>query len=373
MYQEPSVIHNHLDAVNCKPFKVGVDYDMDEMDILCKKIGIGFGHGVGDGLINNYGMDSIQQPISNPSLSVPVQFLQNWLPGTVNAITAARKADELIGISTMGAWEDEQIVQEYLELSGSPVPYGDTTVIPLANWNLNFITRTVVRFELGMRVGQLEQARAARVRISSDAQKRTSAAIQLEIQRNALAFYGYNSGNNLTYGILTDPNLLGYNTVATGSVSSSKLWSAKTFLEIQADLLTAFQTLRTQSQDTIEPNNTAITLAVPTNSVDYLAKTSDFGISVYDWMKQFYPNVRVVSTPQFNNANSSANVFYVFADSVNDGSSTDDSKTFIQVVPAKFMLLGVAKEAKGYAEDFSNATAGVMVKRPYAVTRWTGI
>ena len=28
---------------------------------------------------------------------------------------------------------------------------------------------------------------------------------------------------------------------------------------------------------------------------------------------------------------------------------------------------------KGYEEDYSNATAGIMCKRPYAVTRWTGI
>jgi hypothetical protein len=28
---------------------------------------------------------------------------------------------------------------------------------------------------------------------------------------------------------------------------------------------------------------------------------------------------------------------------------------------------------KGYEEDYSNATAGIMCKRPWAVTRWSGI
>jgi hypothetical protein len=71
-------------------------------------------------------------------------------------------------------------------------------------------------------------------------------------------------------------------------------------------------------------------------------------------------------------ANSGANVFYIFADAVNDLSS-DDGRTFAQLVPAKFQVLGVQQMTKGYEEDYSNATAGIMCKRPWAVTRWSGI
>lgn len=373
MRQEVSQEHGYLSAKNVGSFVAGRDYSLDQMDAVLQKVGIGFSRGVVDGLLENYGMDSIQQPVTVPSIATPIQFLQNWLPGFVGVVTAARKIDDLIGISTVGAWEDEQIVQQLLELTGSPVPYGDNTVIPLTNWNLNFITRTVVRFEQGMRVGNLEQARAARVRISSDAQKRASCGTQLEITRNAIGFYGYNSGNNLTYGFLTDPNLPNYITVATGATSGSKLWANKTFQEIKNDLLTGLQQLRTQSQDTIDPKKAPITLAVSTDAVDFLSQTTDFGISVQDWLSKTYPNVRVESAPQLNQSNSGANVFYLYADSVEDGISTDDKRTFIQVVPARFMLLGVGKMPKGYDEGYSNATAGVMVKRPYAITRYTGI
>ena len=64
--------------------------------------------------------------------------------------------------------------------------------------------------------------------------------------------------------------------------------------------------------------------------------------------------------------------FYLWANSVEDG-GTDDKRTMAQVVPAKFMALGVEQRAKAYLEDFTNATAGVFVKRPYAITRWSGI
>lgn len=357
--------------------QLGRDYSMDDVKDVMKATGIGFKNGSMQRMYKAYqnavsesvAMDTIQQPLTTASALTPVQFLQNWLPGNVSILTAARKIDRLVGLSTVGAWEDEQIVQQLIEPTGTPVPYGDITNIPFSNYNLNFVYRTVVRFEQGMRIGNLEQARAARVMLDSAGEKRKAASLQLEICRNQIGFFGYNSGANLTYGFLNDPNLPNYQTVATSGTS----WAAKTFLQIQTDILTALQALRTQSQDTIEPNKTPITLVVSTNKVDYLSKTSDFGISVYDWLKQFYPNVRVESAPQLVGANGGADVFYLYADTVDDGLSTDDQRTFIQVVPAKFQVLGVAQQAKGYEEDYSNATAGIMVKRPYAVYRATGI
>ena len=321
----------------------------------------------------NYAMDATNQAdVSAPSITTPVQFLQNWLPGFVKVITAARKIDELVGISTTGSWEDQEIVQGLLEPIGNAVPYGDYSNVPLASWNTNFVRRTVVRFEKGIKVGMLEEARAARIRISTSAEKRASAALALEIQRNLVGFYGYNSGSNLTYGFLNDPGLPAYVTVAATGTGSSTLWSTKTFLQIVADIRVAAAQLQNQSQDTINPESAELTLALPTVSYQYLSVTSDFGISVRDWLSKTYPKLRVISAPQLNAANGSANVFYLYAESVEEGAS-DDSRTWVQVVPAKFQALGVEKMAKAYEEDYSNATAGCLLKRPYAVVRYSGI
>jgi len=320
-----------------------------------------------------YAMDSGNQAdVTQPSITTPVQFLQNWLPGFVKVITAARKIDELVGITTTGSWEDQEIVQGLLEPIGNAVPYGDYTNVPLASWNTNFVRRTVIRFEKGIKIGMLEEARAARIRISTSAEKRASAALALEIQRNLVGFYGFNGGNNLTYGFLNDPNLPAYVTVAASGSGGSTLWSSKTFLQIVADIRVAAAQLQTQSQDTINPEDRELTLALPTNSYQYLSVTSDFGISVRDWLNKTYPKLRVISAPQLNAANGGANVFYLYAESVDDGAS-DDSRTWVQVVPAKFQALGVEKQAKAYEEDYANATAGVMLKRPYAVVRYSGI
>lgn len=336
-----------------------------------EKLGIGFNPGVLRSLMDHtagHAMDAglLQPGITTPSVPSVVQFLQNWLPGLVKVTTAARRIDLIAGKTVAGSWEDEEIVQGILEPLGNAVPYGDLTNVPVADWNVVWNKRTVVRFELGIQVNALEQARSARVRIDTAAEKRYSAQRQLEIARNKVGFFGFNNGNNLTYGFLNDPGLPAYQTVANTN------WATSTFLEIQSDLLTAIQELRTQSEDVIDPDMVPLTLTLATSVRDYLSTPTDFGYSVMKWLNDTYPKIRVESAPELNGANGGLNVFYLHADEVPDDSS-DGDRTLIQVVPATFQVLGVAQAAKGYTEDYSNATAGIMLKRPYAITRWSGI
>lgn len=317
-------------------------------------------------------MDALQPTVTTGSVGTPVQFLQNWLPGFVDIITAARKIDEIVGIMTTGFWEDEQVVQAVLERTGTSQLYGDYTNVPLSSWNVNYNYRTVVRFEEGMRVGVLESARAGRARVDDSGMKREAAALALEIIRNSVGFVGFNNGDNNTYGFLNAPELGAYIPVPDNAAGTSSLWANKTFLEITNDIRLAVVQLRSQSQDTIDPEKLDLTLAIATDSVDFLTVTSDFGISVRAWLSTAYPKVRIVSAPELNLANGGENVFYLFADAIQD-SSTDGGSTFLQAVPAKFQVLGVQQLAKAYEEDFSNATAGVMCKRPWAVVRFTGI
>jgi hypothetical protein len=309
--------------------------------------------------------------VTTGTIVTPIQFLQNWLPGFVKALTTARKIDELVGIDTIGNWRDEWIVQGLIEPQGNVAVYSDGSNVPLADWNVNWNQRTVVRFESGVQVGRLEQARASAAMVNSDAEKRAASVLQLEIWRNLIGFFGFNSGANQTYGILNDPGLPAYVTVATGVAGLT--WAVKTYLEIQLDLITAFNQLQIQSQDNIDPQAVDTTLAIPFSTAQYLSKQNALGNqSVMQWLKATYPKCRVVTNPQFTAANGGSSVFYLWADEVEDG-GTDDKRTFIQVVPVKFMALGVEQRAKSYVEDFTNATAGIMLKRPYAVVRYSGI
>lgn len=315
-------------------------------------------------------MDDTTGLITTAGIGTPVQFLQAWLPGFVRTLTSARKIDELIGVSVVGKWEDEEIVQGILEPLGKAVPYGDYTNIPLSSYNTEWARRTVLRFEQGFKVGVLEEARAARIKVSTAAEKRGAAATSLDIERNRIGFYGYNGGTNRTYGFLNDPTLPAYIAAAAGVGGTT--WALKTYLEICADVRSMVARLRSATGDNFDPDTAKFTMALATNVIEYLGTVSEFGNSVRAWAKATYPGLRFVSAPELNLANGGANVAYMYPERIEDGAS-DDSRVWLQAVPARFQPLGVEKGAKGYVEDFTNATAGVMVKRPYAIQRLTGI
>ena len=322
----------------------------------------------------SFAMDDAQGGVLTASIGTPVQFLQAWLPGLVRAVFKIRVIDELIGITTIGEWSDEEVVQGAIESMGDAVPYGDLSNVPFSDWNLNWERRTIVRFEKGFMVGRLEEARAAALRVSSQAEKRIAAATALDIQRNLVGFNGFNGGTDRTYGFLNDPYLPAYVTVANGATSGSPLWSTKSTLDIIADLISAFQALEVQSGGNIQAKLDDTTLALPVGWDAYLGTPTTLGYSASEWLKENYPKCRVVTAPQLQAANGSANVFYLYADKVeSDPESTDDGRTWMQAVPAKFQTLGVQQEAKRYIEDFVCATGGVMAKRPWAVVRRSGI
>jgi hypothetical protein len=95
-------------------------------------------------------------------------------------------------------------------------------------------------------------------------------------------------------------------------------------------------------------------------------------LSVRAWLRETYPNVRIQPSVDLNGANGGANVMYAYAERVVDG-GTDGGAVMEQLVPTKFITIGTETLAKGYAEDALNASAGIMVKRPWAVRRYTGI
>ncbi len=367
---QPSIVHSHIYGRDVRPVVMTAQDCANFAELAL--VGIGLPAEIVRKQLAGLAMDDTQGLITTASISNPVQFLQAWLPGFVRTITAARKIDELIGVTTAGSWEDEEVIQGVLEPVGEAVLYGDYTNVPLSSWNLNFERRTVIRWERGFRVGVLEDKRTARIRVNNAAEKRQAAAIALDIIRNRVGFFGFNGGNNRTYGFLNDPSLPAYVTAAATGTGATTTWSTKTYLNIIADIRGMVARLQAASQDTINPEDTATTLALATNVYQYLSVTSDFGNSVRQWIKDTYPKMRIVSAPELNLANGGANVAYLYADRVEDG-GTDGGAVWAQIIPAKFQALGVEKQVKGYVEDFTNATAGVMLKRPYAVQRLTGI
>lgn len=365
MEKRTSEIRSHIPASKVRSFA----WDSKTTENTLNKLGLGFDKNALKDMQSFYGMDAAVAGVTTPTITTPIQFLQHWLPDFIEVVTAAREADAIMGIDFVGNWYDESIVQGVMERIGQAVPYGDHTDIPLSSWNVNYETRDIVRFEEGIQVGLLEEARAGAMNVSSQTEKRAAAAESLDIERNNIAFFGYNEGNNKTYGFLNDPNLPAYVTVATNGAagSPSTNWADKTYAQIVADLRTAFAALRVKTGNLFKPERDASKLAISVSAMEYLNVENEFGKSVIDFLKQNYPNVTIESAVQLDGANGGANVFYLFAESING------KPVLRQLGVERFRLLGVEKKAKVFLEDYSNATAGVLVTQPIGIVRYSGI
>ena len=313
-----------------------------------------------------YATDAAPVMQTAPSMMTPVQFLQFWIPEMVEVVTASRDADAILGRDFAGSWEDEEIVQPVIEYAGQVRPYGDKTSLNLADFNVNYETRTIVRMEQDVEVGKLEAARAAKQRIDAQGSKRHAASLSLAISANDIAFYGYNAGTNKTYGLLNDPNLPAYTSVGNGSAGTSE-WTTKTFNEIVDDIKSWMAALRVRTGNNFKPEKDKSVLVLGVSVIDALQTVNPLGgISVWDWLHKTYPNCRVESAIQLDNANSGDNVAYLMAETI------AGMKVIGQYMQDALRLIGVEQKAKGVLECYSNATAGVLVRVPIGIVRFTG-
>lgn len=321
-------------------------------------------------------MDAAPNMVTTGSVATPLQFLQWWMPGMIEVVTRARRADAMVGRSIVGSWEDEEIVCTVKENIGQPQPYGDLTDVPLVSYNTNFVKRANVRFELGIQTGKLEDARASRMKINPYNEKRASLAGAVGIGLNEVAFKGYDSydastnpnGGN-TYGILNAPELPAAGQLAQNAGGTSRAFKDKTYAEMCGDFTTVMSALRVQTGDNFNPETDGVLIAIGMSSYQYLDKQNDLGTqSVREFVQKQYKGVRFLSVPELDNmGGAGVHGMYVIADNINGRKCCD------QLVTAALRLLGVEPKIKGTLEGYTYSTAGFVAYQPIGVLRYTGV
>ena len=306
------------------------------------------------------------------------QFLQNWLPGAIRMFTAPRRAEELLGFVQAGDFADQTIVARFVEMFGYTQSYGDLNEAPRSGYNAEYQSREIVRFQGGVQSDRLETQRMAKIGVSDIDEKRTSLARAFAITENLVSFNGFTGAR--CYGLLNDPNLPSYVTVASSGTGSSPLWSAKTSALQWADVLTSVQALFTQTKTAFDPTKEEFTWAIGTAvkialSNFMLVGGTALAISLGEYIKQQFPNIRIIVIPEFDGANGGANIWYMYKESMVDGdTSSDDGKAVVNLIQQRmFMLSALPTASGGIAENYASAQAGTFVKRPILFYRASGM
>ncbi|MBO4556294.1 MAG: DUF2184 domain-containing protein [Elusimicrobiales bacterium] len=312
------------------------------------------------------GMDSSPDMHTTPSASTPIEFVRHWMPETIETLTVGQDIDKTLGRDMAGRFQDEAIVQQIVEFTGKAASYSDRGVGNFADYNINNEVRHIVRHRVDMEVGLLESMTSAEAKRNAAELKRRAVRRILETERNLIGYKGYYEGVNRTYGLLNDPNLPAYETVAAGASASTE-WKNKTALEIQKDILSAISKLTEQCAGNFDSDTDKFVILVSQKVKDYLNKSNDYKLTVKAWLKENYPNAEIRSSAWLNNVNGNQNVMYVFANRL------DGKKVMYNLVQDEVRLIGAVNLGAVSQEQYANACAGVMVVQPLGISRYTGI
>jgi hypothetical protein len=301
----------------------------------------------------------------------PLQYLQYPLNKPIEVLTTPVLIDKIVGRSIVADWETEEVIQPAIENAGTPRLYGDDSNTPFASMQYDFERRTVQRFELGCRLGKLEDARTSKMGVLGfkspwDA-KRGSVAKGFQLLMDEIGFRGFINGNGVTEGLLTDHNLLPYKTLMTGA-SGTTDWAGKTYEEICADIRDIFATLNDQTDthfDGMAGDKCKLVLSPVARNA--LTHPNALGKTVQEWLTENYPGCETIAAPRFRNGVSGyVGCGMLIADELNG------NEVVRQYIPTLMRLLGIEKRMKHVAEDYTFATAGVMVKQPLGIVTFVG-
>lgn len=298
------------------------------------------------GILKSYAQDA---GLSLGEGNVPAlgQFFQFWFTDTVRALYRGRSAKQVYGVDQVGDWTTEQVVQPKLELTGDMALYDDFSRPPLTSYNLGWATRDTVRFEVGVEVTKLEEARAAGMRQNAYQLKKEATILKNDIFTNKVFWNGF---EGRTMGIL---NSIGEST----SIGFDILAAETTVLSIQAKFASWVQDLTNRLAGNFDPTRDAVVFNLPLAWQSVMTKTTEFGWSVSDWLKKQYPNVEIRYSVELEDL---AIVFAPMVDGVG-------KKTVSLLQTSALRLIGAVPTQKGMQECYSSSVAGVLVSCPAAI------
>lgn len=298
--------------------------------------------------------------ITAANVGVPAIFTAYVDPDIVRILTAPRNARLLFGETRKGDWTTSSAIFKAAEVAGSTAPYTDYGNEPTADINVVYPERDNYVYQTTIRYGERETAVASRATVDLVGEKQRSAAEVLDIDANK--FYLRGVAGKRIYGLLNDPNLNA--DISPETVGGVTQWSGKTTVQIYDDIIKIFGKLAENSAGRISIDSELV-LAAPPAVMVLLGKSTEYGKSVIDMLKNYFNNIDFVTLPEL--AATSANSVLMAARTV-DGAPVAELG-----YSEKMRAHQIVPEVSSYKQKFSAGVYGAIVYRPFAIQIMTGV
>lgn len=299
--------------------------------------------------------------ITAPNIGVPAVLATYVDPSIVRILTAPRNARKLFSERRKGDWTTASAMFKAIEAVGDIAPYADYSNAATADVNVVYPERDNFVYQTTIRYGEREMAMLGKAAIELASEKQISAAEILDIAANK--YYLKGVAGKRCYGLLNDPNLP--SDISPTTVRSTVVkWEDKTTVEIYDDIIKIFGKLAEHSNGRISVDSDLV-LACPPAIMVLLGKTTDYGKSVLDMLKNYFTKIDFVTLPELY-ASSTSSVLMCAKD-------VDGAPVAELAFSEKMRSHQLIPELSSYKQKFSAGTYGAVVLRPFAIQIMTGV
>lgn len=296
--------------------------------------------------------------VTGANAGIPIIFT-TWVdPAAIEILVSPMMATKIVGETGKGTWVDDVAMFKVTEATGEVSSYGDYSRSGSTDVNYNFPQRQNYLFQAFLQYGDREVARAAKAKINLASDKQRANALAMNKALNYMYFYGV--ANLQNYGLLNDPNL-------QTPIAPQYSWLTSpnaTALTIYQDVVRLYALLQEQSRGVVQ-NDMPMTLAMSNLNAVMLNEVTTYNTnSVLMLLKQNYPNLKLVTAPEYTTP--SGELVQLIVDRI-EGEPTAEC-----AFSTKMMAHRTIQQVSSIEQKRTSGGWGTIVRRPFAIAQMLG-
>jgi hypothetical protein len=332
------------------------------MDAVLQELGLSNDYGYKDWLPRNeagaLALDAQSELVTVSNAGIPALLSTYIDPKLIEVLVAPMKAAEAVGLERrFGTWTDNVVMFTVVESEGEVATYGDYSTNGSVDANLNFPQRQSYLYQTFTQYGERQLANAGLAKVDWAARLQIASALILNKYQNYTYLYGVTNLQN--YGLTNDPSL-------PAAIAPTFSWltnASATALTVYQDIVRLFIQLVGQANGTVD-EDTRMVLALSPQNKAALNYISTYNVNVYKSLADNYPNMRIVSIPEFSTT--AGQLVMLWAEEV------EGQRTMEVAFTEKMRVHNTVIDVSSWKQKKSQSSLGCIIYRPMLIAQMLG-
>jgi hypothetical protein len=330
-----------------------------------------------DKSLNDMAMDAAGNLSTDPNAALPSMLTTAIDPDVIRIVFAPLQIAKILGGERKaGDWLEETRLFPVVEETGEVSSYDDYSNNGRAGINFNYPALQSYLYQTFIAYGERETERAGLMRINYVGEL-TGAASGLLNRFGNLA-YAFGIVGLQNYGLINNPYLSAYLSPALKAWGGTTWFNngspAATANEVYNDFLAVYEQIINQTNGAVEKDDPA-TAALSPQSMLALAFTNSFGVSVADLLKKGFPNLKIMSAPQYGQRTATnsqgystiGNAFQIIIDKI------DNQKSAYPAFNEKLRAHKMIPEPSSWKQKMTSGVWGTVTRMPVSISGMLGV